>query len=1254
MAIAGFSSASAAYDSSGKTDAYSNPRRAETPDTLLISEEGTHIVTVSRPKMWYDDGGPAGKMAKKISYTYTFLPAEEGYAVTLNATAFAMGSGRMKVYSGRSAEQGKELGSVTGYGATTGPKNLVSKADDGALTVVTTTPAYSSLDGFAIELGLHQRVPFALEAVESKKATTDSETVRGASDANLLMVKATVSGDKDASEIGGLKFDLTGTDNLADVTALKLYCSGSSATFSSSTAQLIGSIVPESSSVSFPDASVATADNGDFYLWLVADLNAEATPGNKIATRLTGISFNGTPFDLQQQTAAEIALRAGLSGIYTVGGASADYADFAAMTDALKLGIEGPTTMKIADGTYAANIAIKNVAGTSALHPLTITSQSGNPDAVTISGKYSYSDKTAILSISGTPYVTVSDLTLDAGSQGFENVAYVTDASRHTTFSNLTVKAAEVTSGSSGINLVRTYTTTAAEGDGRNNDFFTIRDSRLYGGFIGLYLASNGIVARVQDKGYTAIGNIIENTYSKAIYLVDLADPLVEGNSINVSTPKKGGYFLDAYRLNGGTISANRIVVGSSSNQSDAYLIYLRQGCQGTAEKPIKIVNNEAILQGSPNYNGHALTITNDCKYVDVDHNTFRASGVATYLFATASSGTPQGIRLRNNIFHSDCTADASYPLSFWNQTDKAGYSFAGNIFYSPNGHLAKNDKEIVEKTDIATLLGNENNAWEEAKFLSAVDSHLSEPLNAAAAQPVENVVSDRDGISRSTTAPTPGAYEYAAISQEAPQIQDGYPSVGSITPSSAAVRSKWSLGGNLYAIAKEWSVGAQQPAQEEILNSTPTALTAMTDNIRSFTNLKAQTSYRVFMIAESAVGAKSEIVSSEVFTTTREITPLEVVFADDIVKAQADGKATLEALVDGGDAPYSYEWKNQMNSVVGNEATLDVELSTPQIFTLSVASSDGQKASAKVAVEITGIPSVEASFDDNYLPANSSALPQGEGFFYSGTYKFNYDGWPDYDFWYGFNLSSETSNQYTGLNDQFRSAAGGAYEGSNFAIAYPEGLTIEVTNDAEGDVIPGCYVCNTAYALNSMTVGDGFASPMKQGGWFLLKARAFKADGTSTDHDVAYLADYRSANADERYMVNDWKYVDLSGLGKVKKVTFLFDGSDKGSYGLNTPAYVALDNFGAKKEKPTVGLESVGISADVKLYPSPVTERLFVETGLENYNIDIISTTGALIHRSLNHSGFTTIERDAWTPGIYLVRIYTDSASTVKRIIVK
>jgi hypothetical protein len=57
------------------------------------------------------------------------------------------------------------------------------------------------------------------------------------------------------------------------------------------------------------------------------------------------------------------------------------------------------------------------------------------------------------------------------------------------------------------------------------------------------------------------------------------------------------------------------------------------------------------------------------------------------------------------------------------------------------------------------------------------------------------------------------------------------------------------------------------------------------------------------------------------------------------------------------------------------------------------------------------------------------------------------------------------------------------------------------------------------------------------------------------------------------------WTWFDLTALGTVDTITFTFDGSDQGAFGLNTPAYFAMDDLTvtAVPEPATIALLAGG-----------------------------------------------------------------------------
>ncbi|MCR6642460.1 MAG: DUF4465 domain-containing protein [Sporocytophaga sp.] len=107
-----------------------------------------------------------------------------------------------------------------------------------------------------------------------------------------------------------------------------------------------------------------------------------------------------------------------------------------------------------------------------------------------------------------------------------------------------------------------------------------------------------------------------------------------------------------------------------------------------------------------------------------------------------------------------------------------------------------------------------------------------------------------------------------------------------------------------------------------------------------------------------------------------------------------------------------------------------------------------------------------------------------------------------------------------------------------------------------------GMYVTNTYYNYLSLLSGSGLSRAFVKGDWFLLSAYGYDETGSHTGSSELYLADYRSENPDEHYIINDWRWFDLSALGKITSVEFILTSSDNSEYGMNTPSYFCMDKF--------------------------------------------------------------------------------------------
>jgi Domain of unknown function (DUF4465) len=209
------------------------------------------------------------------------------------------------------------------------------------------------------------------------------------------------------------------------------------------------------------------------------------------------------------------------------------------------------------------------------------------------------------------------------------------------------------------------------------------------------------------------------------------------------------------------------------------------------------------------------------------------------------------------------------------------------------------------------------------------------------------------------------------------------------------------------------------------------------------------------------------------------------------------------------------------------------------------------------------------ATFEDLSLtPESYWNGSDGSGGFTSGGAHFSNTYNAEWGSWDGFSYSNMTDTTTQGVAAQYNAVAGAGQGGSaNYAVAYVGAVAPPtVTLDTPG-VVGGLYVTNTSYAYYSMLNGDAFAK--KFGGetgsdpdWFVLTITGKNADGVVTGSVDFYLADYRSADSSNDYIVDRWEYVDLISLGKVKSLEFTLNSSDVGDWGMNTPASFAIDTI--------------------------------------------------------------------------------------------
>ena len=222
---------------------------------------------------------------------------------------------------------------------------------------------------------------------------------------------------------------------------------------------------------------------------------------------------------------------------------------------------------------------------------------------------------------------------------------------------------------------------------------------------------------------------------------------------------------------------------------------------------------------------------------------------------------------------------------------------------------------------------------------------------------------------------------------------------------------------------------------------------------------------------------------------------------------------------------------------------------------------------------------------------------------------------------WSGWAISSTTDTLTPGFTNQYSAITGKGYDGSaHYAITYAFGNNnLVLQGSAVGTPVAGMYITNSTYAYRSMKDGDAFSK--RFGGvtgndpdYFLLTIKAYYQGALSADSVPVYLADYRFSDNSRDFILNQWKWADLSPLGPADSLSFSLSSSDMGLYGMNTPAYFCLDNISLSIP---VSVATSNVPGLFKVHPNPTADLIQI-THSESGPVDcyLFDASGKLVMR--------------------------------------
>jgi hypothetical protein len=256
--------------------------------------------------------------------------------------------------------------------------------------------------------------------------------------------------------------------------------------------------------------------------------------------------------------------------------------------------------------------------------------------------------------------------------------------------------------------------------------------------------------------------------------------------------------------------------------------------------------------------------------------------------------------------------------------------------------------------------------------------------------------------------------------------------------------------------------------------------------------------------------------------------------------------------------------------------------------------------------------------------------------------------------FWSGgFAYSNMTDSVTSGYLNAFSAKASHGFNmSSNYVVAYGDGWFRFLNDNGVSDV--SIYLNNNTFAYNSMRDGDAIAK--KFGGetgtdpdYFTVTFQGY-FNGEATGVPLAfYLADFRSENNEDDYIVKAWTQANLTAMGTVDSVTYFFSSSDEGDFGINTPTYFCADRI-AYTEIVSIGNQP---KLEARVYPNPSSGILNLEVdGALKTNYEVLTMDGKLIESGV-FIGKTSLSLSHLALGTYLIRLKQGEKVSIVRQIV-
>ncbi|MBL0007202.1 MAG: right-handed parallel beta-helix repeat-containing protein [Saprospiraceae bacterium] len=426
-----------------------------------------------------------------------------------------------------------------------------------------------------------------------------------------------------------------------------------------------------------------------------------------------------------------------LSGSYTIGGVTPDFATIADAVSALQtFAVCGPVTFLLRNGTYTEQFSIDSIPGSSTLNTITFSSENQDSSLVTIQFNAT-STANYIVQLDGAKHLRFEHLGFKIINTTYANIFFLRDGAGDVRIEHCYLEGRSPTISSG--NSYLCYTNDAFEGD------VELRNNYFLNGTRAIYLLGNVTPAERQDS-FIIEDNRFVNQRTGAILAQQLKDISIERNSVvsNTTATYTGIQLTASHGTN--AVAGNKVNLTATGDGITINGVNSESSLPGLC----KVYNNlSSVVSGS------ACTLSTNRRVQFVYNTGYTAGTTASSHHAIKLFGG-DSITVQNNI--GVANAGRAYSETFYIPIVNGDY----NNYYTSGTELAY--RANTPYADLASWQAGttlDSNSFSiNPLFVSSADLHILNSALNAVALPQMGITADFDDQLRNPTTPDIGADE--------------------------------------------------------------------------------------------------------------------------------------------------------------------------------------------------------------------------------------------------------------------------------------------------------------------------------------------------------------------------------------------------------------------------------------------------------------------------------------------------------------